>query len=138
MPQEEPIIQFEARGTITEGIIMSSSVLDSLNVSQFGNVVLAHIQSHPKINLLLNFERVNYLSSAVLTELLRINEAVQEVQGHLRLCALNPDIRKVFEITNLDKLFIIYGAPDEAHDRFVRSLQVEQEDESWERIQKHS
>jgi anti-sigma B factor antagonist len=131
--QQPPLVGFEERGAITEGLILSSSVLDSLNVSQFGNDVMAYIRNRPGINLLLNFERVNYLSSAVLTELLRINEAIQAVDGHLRLCALNKDIRKVFEITNLDKIFTIYGAPDEAHERFLRSLQVEAQEENWER-----
>jgi|SRR5690606_1684167 len=135
MPQKA-LVAFEERGPITEGTITSSSVLDTLNVSQFGNAVLAHIQGKPRINLLLNFERVDYLSSAVLTELLRINEAVQEARGRLRLCALNKDIRKVFEITNLDKLFVIYGAPEEAHERFVRALQIEADEESWDRVVK--
>jgi anti-anti-sigma factor len=134
--QQQPLVSFQQQGEITEGIILSPSVLDSLNVSQFGNEVIAYVQGHPRVNLLLNFERVNYLSSAVLTELLRINEAVQEGDGHLRLCALNKDIHKVFEITNLDKIFVIYGAPDEAQERFVRSLQVEAQEESWERLEK--
>ena len=135
MPQE-PLVSFVDRGRLVEGTILSSSVLDALNVSRFGNEVLAHIRNRPGINLLLNFERVNYLSSAVLTELLRINEAVQEVAGRLRLCALNQDIRKVFEITNLDKIFVIYGSPEEAEERFERSLEVEAQEASWEKVQK--
>ncbi|MDX9975841.1 MAG: STAS domain-containing protein, partial [FCB group bacterium] len=111
---QEPLVTFEEHPPITVGLILSTSVLDALNVTQFGNQVLAHIQGRTAVKLLLSFERVNYLSSAVLTELLRINEAVRELQGQLRLCALNSDIRKVFEITNLDRIFVIYGAPDEA------------------------
>jgi anti-anti-sigma factor len=131
MPQE-PLVHFEEHPPITVGVILSTSVLDALNVTQFGNQVLAYIQGRHAVKLLLSFERVNYLSSAVLTELLRINEAVQEHQGHLRLCALNSDIRKVFEITNLDRIFVIYGAPDEAEERFRRSLQIEKEEATWE------
>lgn len=131
---QEPLVTFEEHPPITVGLILSTSVLDALNVTQFGNQVLAYIHGRNAIKLLMNFERVNYLSSAVLTELLRINEAVQESQGQLRLCALNSDIRKVFEITNLDRIFVIYGAPDEAEERFRRSLQIEQEENAWERF----
>lgn len=133
MPQE-PVVTFAESGPISVGAIQSPSVLDALNVTQFGNEVLAYIRQRPGLNLLLNFEQVNYLSSAVLTELLRINEAVQEAGGRLRLCALNRDIRKVFEITNLDRIFTIYGAPDEAEEKFRRSLQVEAEEETWDRV----
>lgn len=132
MPQE-PLVSFEERPPITVGLILSSSVLDALNISRFGAQVFGYVQGRPGINLLLSFERVNYLSSAVLTELLRINDAVQEADGRLRLCGLNPDIRKVFEITNLDRIFVIYGAADEAVDRFGRALQIEEKEESWDR-----
>lgn len=131
---QEQAVSFKESGPISVGIIQTPSVLDALNVTQFGNEVLSHIHGRPGINLLLDFERVNYLSSAVLTELLRINEAVQEAGGRLRLCALNQDIRKVFEITNLDRIFVIYGAPDEAEERFRRSLQVEEQEETWDRV----
>jgi anti-anti-sigma factor len=132
---QESVVSFEDRGPITVGVIQSPSVLDALNVSQFGNEVLAVVHVRRRINLLLDFEHVNYLSSAVLTELLRINEAVQEAGGRLRLCALNNDIRKVFEITNLDRIFVIYGAPDEAEERFRRALQIEEQEDQWDRVQ---
>jgi len=93
---------------------------------------VSRIESSPGVNLLLNFENVDYLSSAVLTELLRINKAIQEVQGQLRLCGVSKVIMEVFQITNLDKMFTIY------HDdvsgglrRFQRSLEVAAEEAAW-------
>ena len=126
------IVDFVEEGKIVVGTIRTTSVLSAINVAEFGNEVVAYITAHPGINLLLSFENVDYLSSAVLTELLRINKAIQEVQGQLRLCGVSKVILEIFQITNLDKMFAIY------HDdvtggvrRFLRSLEVAAEEAAW-------
>ncbi len=129
----EPLLHFEQSGRIHIGTISRSSVLSTLNIVEFGNEVLAYIEKHPKANLLLNFEHVDYLSSAVLTELLRIHKAIQQSNGKLRLCAVSPVIREVFEITNLDSIFVIHPDGAEADlKRFERSLDIEAESAAWE------
>lgn len=129
----EPLLQFEQNGRIHIGTISRSSVLSTLNIVEFGNEVLAYIEKQPKVNLLLNFEHVDYLSSAVLTELLRIHKAIQQCNGKLRLCAVSPVIREVFEITNLDSIFVIHPDGAEADlKRFERSLDIEAESAAWE------
>lgn len=130
------LVEFSERGVITVGEIHAGSVLDAMNVSQFGAEVASHVKRNPGLKLLLDFHRVEYLSSAVLTELLRINQACKEVGGDLRLCALNADIHKVFEITNLDKLFTIYGPVDDAVIKFARALAIEAQEEAWTQVNK--
>ena len=126
------IVDFVEEGKIVVGTIRTTSVLSAINVADFGNEVVAYTAGRPGINLLLSFENVDYLSSAVLTELLRINKSIQEVQGQLRLCGVSKVILEIFQITNLDKMFAIY------HDdvtggvrRFLRSLEVAAEDAAW-------
>lgn len=128
---DESLLDFEQQGRITVGTIHSASVLDALNVTEFGQEAVVYVKKHRGVNLLLNFERVGYLSSAVLTELLRIKEAAEGNGGGLRLCALNDDIRKVFEITNLDKVFVIYEDCEAAVKRYERSLDVEDQEKAW-------
>ena len=130
---DDPIVGFEEHGPITVGCVQSASVLDAMNVAQFGKEVQEHIRQRQGINLLLDFEKVEYLSSAVLTELLRIKRTIVEVQGTLRLCALNKEILKVFEITNLDRIFTIYENVGTALSRYERSIQVAEQEEAWER-----
>ena len=128
---KEPLLTFESRGDITSAIIRSSSVLDALNVVTFGKEVVEYVREHHIKNLLLDFRHVTYLSSAVLTELIRVKEMLEEDKGNLRLCALNADIKKVFEITNLDSFFVIYDSADDAVKRFKRSLMIQAQDEAW-------
>jgi anti-sigma B factor antagonist len=132
----DAFLEFRVLAPITVGTVRETSVLDAINVSQFGEEVLAYVGQNAGLNLLLNFQHVDYLSSAVLTELLKINEAVKEVKGTLRLCALNADVRKVFEITNLDSVFTIYEGVDQALTNYKRSLEVASEEDGWADLRK--
>lgn len=126
------IVDFAEEGRINIGTIKTSSVLSTINVAEFGNEVIAYIEARPGVNLLLNFENVDYLSSAVLTELLRIKKAIEEAKGELRLCGVSKVILEVFQITNLDKMFVIYH--DDASGgvrRFHRALDVAAEEAAW-------
>lgn len=133
---DAPLVSFETVDNITVGRVGAASVLDAVNVTQFGNEVLEFVKKHEGINLMLDFATVDYLSSAVLTELLRINQAVQDMRGNLRLCGLKGEVRKVFEITNLDKVFTIYGDYQQALKRFERSLDVAEQESAWSRLAK--
>lgn len=126
-------LNFEVRGNITVGTIQASNMFDAMNVTEFGNEAIQYLKENPGTKLLLNFESVDYMSSAALTELLRINEEVKKTDGSVRLCSLTPDIRKVFEITNLEKLFVIHGddSVESALKRYERSLTVASDDATW-------
>jgi len=132
---DQPLVEFQARGRITIATIKSSSVLSMLNVTRFGKELLDFVRANPRLNLLMNFENVDYLSSAVLTELLKVRNAVEAVEGRLRLCAVSPVIHEVFEITNLDKIFIIHPDGVEADiKRFERQLEVAEEQAVWDKL----
>ena len=126
-----PLVDFEQQGEICVATIRAVKVLDAVNVSEFGREILDYVEKHPETHLLINFCHVHYLSSAVLTELLRIKDALEGSKGSLRLCAVNKDIHRVFEITNLDKVFVIYDDVESGVPRYERGLKFEAEDESW-------
>jgi len=129
----QPLVEFHADGPISVGTIRSSSVLSATNVAEFGNEILGHIKANPKLNLLLDFGQVDYLSSAVLTELLRVNKAIQETGGRLQLCGVSSVIREIFEITNLDRIFVIFSDSASAGvRRFKRSLEIAESEAAWD------
>lgn len=132
---KEALMKFKQEDGITIGTVFATAMLDAMNVTQFGDEVLDYVKEHTQLSLMLNFENVEYLSSAALTELLRINEAVSADQGSIRLCGLSKDIQKVFEITKLDGLFAIHkdDTLDGAIQRFKRAIQTAEEEKAWER-----
>lgn len=130
--KERTLVAFKRVGRITVATVCSSSVLSALNVAEFGSQMVKQVKGKRGINLLLSLENVDYLSSAVLTELLRINKIVQELEGHLRICAVSPNIREIFQITNLDKLFVLSEDSVKANvKRFERALDIAAQDAAW-------
>ncbi len=129
-----PLLQFESDDSITIGTLASSSMLDGLIVADFGRELVSHFDKHPGAHVLLDFENIEYLSSATLTELIKANDKAVADGGGIRLCGLSPDIEKVFAITKFDKLFDIHPGEtrDKAAARYKRALAVSQEEEAWE------
>ena len=97
-------------------------------MKRFGDYVVQVVKKHPGLPLMLNFERVAYLSSAALTELLRVKEKLDASSGALRVCGLSSEIYKVFEITKLDRVFEARRdeAPATAMDRFRKDVDLAQ------------
>jgi len=89
--------------TFTEDKILEERDIQSLQKS-IGSV----IEQAEKINLILDFRSVRFLSSAVLGLLIRISKKVYERDGQLKLCNINPKIYEIFKITRLTKIFDIY------------------------------
>ncbi len=127
-------ITFDNYGPITVGTIEAVDMLDENNVREFGRRVIAQVADCPGTCLLLNFQHVAFLSSAALSELLRILDACRPGGGEVRLCGLTDSIRAVFEITNLAKLFSVYpnDTLDTALARFTRALSVRGDAKGWE------
>lgn len=135
MPEaQDQFVKFYEDGPITVGTVYNSTMLDGVVVTQFGEQVLQYVQEQGRINLLLDFTNVEYLSSAALTELIRISDAVVSNGGALRLCGLSPQIQKVFEITKFDKSFDIQRNENVHHalTRFKRSIAIEEEEDAWD------
>jgi anti-anti-sigma factor len=129
---DTPLIAFSKHPPIHIGTVGAASMLDAVNVSQFGKELNEFVRKHDRVNLLLDFAGVNYLSSAVLSELLSAQERCDATGGGLRLCSLNHEIKKVFEISNLDQVFMIYDCDvREGIKRFEKSLEIAREDDTW-------
>ena len=133
MEGPDTLVRFQASDQVTVGTIDGTKVLDSMNVTDFGDHVLEYVKDKPGLHLLLDFENITYMSSAGLTELLRINHALTASKGTIRLCNLSCDIRKVFQITNLDRLFAIHEDEnvESALRRYERSLTVAADEDAW-------
>ncbi|HUV04460.1 MAG TPA: STAS domain-containing protein [Armatimonadota bacterium] len=65
-------------------------------------------------HVVVNLTAVDYLDSTALGVLIGGLKRLRERNGALDLICPNPRIRRVFEITGLDKIFDIYATEDEA------------------------
>ncbi len=98
----------EPRGDVTIVSFMDKKILDEANIQEIGDELTRLVTKDHRIKLLLNFENVEYLSSAALGKLISLHKRVREHNGQLKLCGIRPEIYEVFKITKLNLLFEIY------------------------------
>ncbi len=67
---------------------------------------------------LVNFEKLDYISSAGLRVLLVAAKQLKGIDGELRICRLNEVVREVFEISGFTTIFKVFGSESEALDGF--------------------
>ena len=110
-PPRRRRLEVEDIGDITVVNFLDKKILDDQNIQMIGEQLLSLVEELGRQKILLNFANVEFLSSAALGKLITLNRKVQAVRGKLILCTISKEIREVFEITKLDKLFTIL--PDE-------------------------
>jgi anti-sigma B factor antagonist len=106
-PQESKRLRVRERGDVTVASFMDKKILDESNIEEIGKELLGLVAKKPQIKLLLDFENVQYLSSAALGKLITLNKRVAESDGKLVLCSIKSQIYEVFQITKLNKIFDI-------------------------------
>jgi anti-sigma B factor antagonist len=64
-----------------------------------------YVDEHKPTMVVFDFEQVKFFSSQVLGLLLEIRAKLNELGGEVVISAINPQLHRVFTITNLDKVF---------------------------------
>lgn len=57
--------------------------------------------------LVMNFERVKYISSAGLRVLLSVQKRLKPRSGDLKLCQMSPEVERIFTLAGFNRLFQI-------------------------------
>ena len=78
--------------------------IDTVTSSDFENNVINALDDATK--LIIDFEKVDYVSSAGLRTILLLNEKMDELNGMV-IKNINEDVREVFEMTGFDELLNI-------------------------------
>lgn len=107
MEQEQTGIRVEHGMDVTIVTFIDKSILDDQQIRRLQESFEPVIEKNGDGEIILNFTNVEFMSSAVLGLLIRIHKRVIERGGQLRLRNLDPSIMKIFEITQLTKVFDI-------------------------------
>jgi anti-sigma B factor antagonist len=114
MASLKPRVSVEYSGKATIVTFTDEKILEERDIAELQDSLNGVIEQADKINLVLDFSTVKFLSSAVLGLLIRVSKKVYEREGQLRLCNINPRIYEIFKITRLTKIFDIYPDRDAA------------------------
>lgn len=94
-------------------VIKLEGEVDVYTAPQLKQQMIALLEAGTK-QIIIDLTRVEYFDSTALGVLIGGLKRMRERDGNLSLICPNPRIRRVFEITGLDKIFDIYNSVDEA------------------------
>lgn len=108
------VIKQEIKDEVRVLSIDPARLVDTEIINQCYREIAAALDKSDESNVLLDFSRVNFMSSMGLGMLVRVNKRCKEYKISLRLCGISPDIMEVFKITGMNKLFDIHANADAA------------------------
>lgn len=121
MPPIKPRIGVDYTKNATIVTFTDERILEEKDIKSLQESVMSVIDQAEKINLILDFCNVRFLSSAVLGLLIRISKKVYQNGGQLRFCGISPKIYEIFKITRLNKIFDIYPDAKSAAESLLKA-----------------
>lgn len=102
---EESGVEITNEGTASIVAFRSASVCDVDAIIAASRQIKKFIEENQPNRLIFDFGSVKFFSSQVLGLLLDIRARLVTYGGEVVISAINPQLHRVFKITNLDKVF---------------------------------
>jgi anti-sigma B factor antagonist len=112
MPDNDTSVK-EIRNVDDATVVVLTGDIDLHHVPQVHAALLEILEKHPK-RLVIDLAEVGYMDSSGVGVLVHAFQKMKTNRGELRLVAMQQRVRSIFEITKLDKYFVICDSEEEA------------------------
>ncbi len=99
-------------------IIKPHGRMDFSGLNEFSALVKKNVQDGAT-KILLDFSDLEYLSSSGIRTLVECQKNIEGKKGIFAFCALNDQIKELFQVVQLDKVFKIFPSEFEALDKMM-------------------
>jgi anti-sigma B factor antagonist len=82
---------------------------------------LQKLMDNGRYNIIVNFEELNYISSAGLGVFMGFIEQIRERGGDIKMCNMNAKIYRVFDLLGFPTLYDIVESEKEAVEKFSKN-----------------
>jgi len=107
---------------VTDGVVVISfsrgRIRDEREILSTLESLGRYMEARPALQVVLDLSSVEYLSSAGLGHLVGLMKKARTKKSVLKLCCLRDPIKELFEVMMLNKIFEIFGTPQEAVQSF--------------------
>jgi anti-sigma B factor antagonist len=113
---------FAIQTSVEDGlsIITLEGFVDAHTAPQFENAIQKEIEAG-RNRIIVNCEKLNYISSAGLGVFMSFIEEVREQGGDIKICGLTPKVKHTFEILGFQDIFEMLDDQPTAARRFNAS-----------------
>lgn len=107
-------LQINESANISVVRFKDQKIIDPVAIQELGQELFDLIEKDDRRKIVLNFDNVEFLSSAALGKLITFEKKAKRTGAEMILTNISPEIYQVFAITNLDKLFKIKDSEADA------------------------
>jgi len=112
--RKDSLLRIQKQNDVAVVSFVTSRILDQSNVQQLGEEFDGLVTDYNLGKIVLNFQNVSYMSSAVMGKLVGLLKKAKAAGGELILVEIEDSIYEIFEIMRFDKMFRIMKTEDEA------------------------
>ena len=102
-------VDITSAGNAAVASFQSACVSDVEEITSASACIREYIHQHQPRRMVFDFTGVKFFSSQVLGLLLEARAQLSPDQGRVVVCALDEQLRRVFAITNLDRIFTFHA-----------------------------
>lgn len=102
-------------------VVQPSGVLDATKSQRFREEVIKLLESKPKI-VLVDLKDITFMDSSGLGALVLAFKTLRAADTKLVLCSINEQVKILFELTGMDKVFEIFSNQDEFNKAAVSQI----------------
>lgn len=113
-------IQSEAKDGILVIRVQAPRLVEDSVLENLERDILTLIDKSTEERVILDFQNVQFMSSSMLGKLVKIQKKCKEYKTKLKLAAVDDEIREVFKITRLIKLFDLENDVATARKAFLK------------------
>ena len=103
---EEAAFHLEDRRDVLV-VELDHETFNRVDVEQVGKHLHTRIESIACPKLVLDFQHVHFLSSAIVGQIVSLYHQIRKKSGELRLCGMSTNVLQVFQLTRLNKILQI-------------------------------
>jgi anti-sigma B factor antagonist len=107
-------------GEVIVAYLGESRIVDQARIDEIGRSLEGLFNKCEHGKLLINFDGVKFMGSAMLGKLISLNKKCKDAKVQLKLCSIDPQIMQVFKLTKLDKVLDIQPNEDRALSSFEK------------------
>lgn len=93
-------------------VVEPTGILDGIRGNQLRREVNDIVETGADI-VLIDLKNVNFMDSSGLSSLVSAQRIVRSAKGKLYLCSINDQVKMVFELTRMDRVFEIFTSRNE-------------------------
>jgi anti-anti-sigma factor len=113
------MLEIRDRGDVVVATIQPVKILDELTIRKVGEEFKKlSLEAAADRKLLVNFQRVTFMSSSMIGQIMLLSRQCRNDKIQLKLCNISASIMEIFTLMRLHKVLDIYKSEDEAIDAF--------------------